>query len=65
MSNFFPEPEGVALGFSSCSVCVTLCLSHPSLPKAAALYGLTALQNVIAFEATIPAQALWTLWNNK
>lgn len=66
MSNSFPELEGVALGSSSCSVSVTLCLSHPSMrPRAAPLYGLTALQSIIAFDAAIPAQALWTLWNNK
>lgn len=66
MSNFFPELEGVSLGSSSCSVCVTLCFSHPpTVPRAAPLYGLIALPDIIAFDAAIPAQARWTLWNNK
>lgn len=41
-------------------------LSCPSVAFGAApLYGLTIVQNVIAFDAAISSQALWTLWNNK
>lgn len=45
---------------------VILHLSHPSIASSAApLYGLTTVQNVIASDAAILAQAIWTLWNNK
>ena len=65
MSNFFPELEGVALTPHHAQHVIPR-LSRPSTASSAApFYSLTIVQNVIASDAAILAQALWTLWNNE